>query len=169
MLLDENGNPIEMPETPAEVTGPADPQAPTPATDPVDPLDPILKPMGRLQALLESPDTDAPDKAKLCLQEALDAFSTIYGHQKVRRGVDYEVYIRKGGRDGAVVLGISHNTTRGRDFSAAWDRFMADMNASAREAQSQAIIGLVIQRQEALERVVNQLLVKVAALETKGR
>lgn len=173
MLLDANGNAIDTPpaETPAPETPPANEETP-PAEKPpevMDRLDPIFKPMGQLSKLLSEPPTDSIlVDARALLGQALDAFAKEFGHTKVRRGKDYDIYTRPGD-GGRIIIGMTDNTTRGRDFVAAWNRFMADMDAQAREAQSQMTIQVLVQKIMALEGITNQLLMKVAALEAKVR
>lgn len=185
-LLDEFGNPIVASDvsTPPPVSTEADPVGgtvdrpedlagegvadATPAPEPAKPdvVDPILKAMSEFQQAANNRDKDTM-RAKLA--EAVQGFSKLRG-SKASLGKDYMIDIaEKAGPDGrpGLVVDLSETTTRGKTLIQDFQGWVKNMESQAREAQLRMTIQMLVASGQALENVVNQLLMRVSDLERK--
>jgi hypothetical protein len=162
MIVDENGNSLSP-----RLEDPAAPAAPVEAPA-ANPLEPVMVAMGLFTEAIQKEDSpETREEVRKNLANALDAFCAGTGQRAVR-GKDYEIVIRSV-PNGPVQVALQDLTTRGRDFRNNWAQFIQDMEASAARAQEDMFRAMTVGKIQALEGIVNQLLLKVAALEGKVR
>lgn len=166
MLLDANGNPVEAPPATAGDAPPA-PEAPPPE---VNPLEPIMVEMRKVSECASGGDTEENrNGVREHLAKALELFGDLRA-SKARNGRDYTIgIVAVPGRDGqpALRVDVDPTTRRGRELLENWEKFMGEMETRGRAAQTNLSFKILDMRIQALEGIVNQLLLRTADLERK--